>query len=48
MIAGIKIFPACDRVLWVLFLLEADQTIYKGVLKLDEVRLAPTELMCYL
>jgi hypothetical protein len=24
----------CDRVLWVLFLLEVDQTICKGVLKL--------------
>ena len=38
----------CDRVLWVLFLLDADQTICKDVLKLDKVRLAPTEFMCYL
>ena len=27
----------CDRILWVLFLLEVDQTICKGVLKLVQL-----------
>jgi hypothetical protein len=31
----------CDRVLWVLFLLEVDQTICKGVVKLVRSQIGP-------
>ncbi len=38
----------CDRVLWGLFPLEVDQTIYKGVLKLERSQIPPAKLMRYL